>query len=95
MTTEDEDIVDAERVFDQVTGKEIDRLIGSLPPPDDGVEAQRERDPEKSAPGRAPHADSLLGTVAEEIDGQCDEDSEVKSDPKPDTDRHGALAFHV
>jgi hypothetical protein len=31
---------------------------------------------------------------AEEIDRQRGQNPEVKSDPKPNVDRHGALGFH-
>ena len=92
--TEDEDVVDTERVLDEVAGKKINRLIGALPPPDKGVEAQRESNPEKAAPDRAAQADSFVRPVAKKIDGQRGENSSVKRDPKPDADRHEALGFH-
>ena len=73
--TEDEDVIDTERVLDEVTGKKIDRLVGALPPPDKGVEAEGERDPEKAAPDRAAQADSFVRPIAEKIDGQRDQNS--------------------
>ncbi len=36
---ENENIIDAERVLDQVAGEEVERLLGPLPPPDEEVEA--------------------------------------------------------
>ena len=91
---EDKNVIYAERVFDQVTGKEIDRLVGTLPPPDKGVESQGEADPEKAAPDGTGQADALVRTIAEKIDGERDENTEMKGDPKPDVDRHEALGFH-
>jgi hypothetical protein len=35
-----------------------------------------------------------MRTIAEKIDGQRDQNPEMKGDPKPDADRHEALGFH-
>ena len=92
--TEDKNVIYAERVFDHVTGQEIDRLVGALEPPDKGVESQGEADPEKAAPDGTGQADALVRPIAEKIDEERDENPEMKSDPKPDADRHEALGFH-
>ena len=92
--TEDKNVVYAERVFDQVTGKEIDRLVGTLHPPDKGVESQGEADPEKAAPDGTGQANALVRTIAEKIDEERDENTEMKGDPEPDANRHEALGFH-
>ncbi len=92
--TEDKNVINAERVFDQVTGKEIDRLVGALQPPDEGVESQGETDPEKAAPDRTGQTDALVRPIAEKIDEERDENPEMKGDPEPNADRHEALGFH-
>ncbi len=91
---ENEDVIDAERVLDQVAGKKIDPLVGSLPAPDDGVKAERERDPERLRRTALGRLMRVRPAEAEEIDGQRRENSEMKCDPKPDADRHEALGFH-
>src|SRR4051794_37285001 len=91
---EDKDVVDAQRILDEVPGEEIDPLIGSLPMPDDGVEAERESDPDESAADRATQGDGVRFAIAEKIDRQRGQNPEVKNDPKPNVDRHGALGFH-
>ena len=91
---EDEDVIDAQRILDEVAGKKIDALIGSLPVPDDGVEAEGEGDPDEAAPDRAAQGDGVRLSIAEKIDRQRGQNPEVKNDPKPNVDRHGALEFH-
>ena len=91
---ENKNVIDAERIFDEVTGKKIDSLIWSLPAPDDGVEAERERNPDQTAPDRTAQADGVRLSEAEEINRQRGQNPEVESNPKPNVDRHGALGFH-
>ena len=57
---ENEDVIDAERVLDQVAGKEIDPP-GPAPcqRQTTSVEGQRKRDPDQAAPDRARQADRV------------------------------------
>src|SRR5450432_3666839 len=91
---EDENVIDAQRVLDQVAGKEINSLISSLPTPHNRVKPQRERDPDQTPPDGAAQGDGARAAVAKKIDGQSRENPQMKCDPKPDTDRHAALGFH-
>ena len=92
---EDEDVIDAERVLDQVTGKKIDRpgrrpataRRGALKPRESATQIRLRQ----IALRRLMRCGCA---IAEKIDGQRDQNSKMKSDPKPNVDRHGALGFH-
>ena len=44
---------------------------------------------------RSPHAQFAIAALeGEEVDSNCDEDADVKGDPKPNAGCHGALPFH-
>ena len=51
---ENKNVVDAQRIFDQIAGKKVERALGPLQSQDDQAEGERKRDPEQGAPrGRA------------------------------------------
>src|SRR6476469_944069 len=91
---ENKDVIDAERILDQVAGEKVDRLVRTPPPPDKSVETERERDPKQTTPDCTAKTDAIMGAISEEIDGQRGENSKVKCNPKQDADRHAALGFH-
>ena len=46
---EDKDVVDAERVFDEVAGEKIEAVLGAAHFPDEQIEKQRKDDPNEAA----------------------------------------------
>ena len=89
---ENEDVIDAERVFDEVAGEEIEAGLSPFDLPDQEVESEGENDPDDA---RWIVASRMLNsTIApletDQIDRQHDEDAHVKGDPKPDARGHGA-----
>jgi hypothetical protein len=84
-----ENVINAERVFDQVSSQKFETLIRSAHFPDQQVEEKRKGDPDHVAMERRAHAQrpvSLLELSKVRRDG--DEDPNMKSDPKPDARRH-------
>src|SRR5947208_498537 len=88
---EDEDVIDAERVFDDVAGKEIEARIIAFGVPDEEVKGERESDPNQAAKDGRAHAQFAIAPLeTDQVDRKRDEDAHVKGDPKPDARRHGA-----
>src|ERR1044072_7618003 len=53
---ENEDVIDPERVFDDVAGEKIEAVLGSLGLPNEQIERERESDPDQAASGWGAHA---------------------------------------
>jgi len=86
---EDEDVIDAERVLDEVAGQEIERLFRPAQLPNDQIEEERKDDPDGAAPRRRPQAQFAVAQLElSKIDNDRDEHADVKRDPKPNTRRH-------
>ena len=93
---EDEDVVDAERVLDDVAGEEIERRLWRPSIPDEQIESEGERDPDGAPDGRfLDPNDVRLAIETDQVDRQDSKNAYMKGDPKPK--RHNAqrptLAF--
>src|SRR5947207_839539 len=88
---ENEDVIDAERVLDDVAGKKIEPGLVALRFPDEKIEGERENDPNKAALDRGSHAQLAIAPLeTDQVDGQRNENAHVKGDPKPNIRGHGA-----
>ena len=83
---EDEDVIDAERIFDHVAGEKFEPFLRSADLPDKESEQERENDPDRNAVSGRTYAE-LAAAMFElnKIEGQRDKNAGVKRDPKPDT----------
>jgi len=87
-------VVHAQRILDEVTGKKIERVVRSLDTPDQGVKCKRDNHPQDTAPSCSAHAQfAVTQAEREEVDSNCDEDADVERNPKPDARRHGGQVF--
>ena len=91
---ENEDVIDAQRVFDHVAGEEFEGFVRPAQFPHQQIEKKREHDPDGSAFGRRAHA-QFASAVLElgEIDRQRDKNARGEREPKPDTGAHGWEIF--
>ena len=81
---EDEDVVDAERIFDDVAGEEIERCLRPFQVPDEEIKAERKEDPDEAPDGGFANADDVgLAIKPDEVDRENEKDAEVKGDPEP------------
>ena len=88
---EDENVIDAERVFDEVAGEKIERVVRAAYAPDQKIEAEREQNPDGAAHGGGAHAQLAIAPLeTAQVERQRDEDAGMKRDPEPDARRHGA-----
>ena len=88
---EDEDVIDAERVFDDVAGQKIEAVVVAFRFPDQIVKSERENNPDQAAKDSRAHAQLAVAPFeTDQVDREREEDAEVKGDPKPNTRRHGA-----
>src|SRR3954453_5397108 len=80
---ENEDVVDAERVLDDVAGEEIERVILAAQLPDEQIESEGEEHPDDAPNGGFLDADDVLTPMeTNQIDRQDREHAKVKGDPK-------------
>jgi len=92
---ENEDVIDAQRIFDKVGSEKIEACLRSFDVPDEGIKSQRYQHPQYASLGGRTHAQFAAAALeADKIDNQRDEDAGVKGDPKPNAGCHDALAFH-
>src|SRR5260370_42698045 len=83
-------VVHAQRILDEVTGKKIERVVRSLDTPDQGVKCKRDNHPQETAPRRSGHAQFAVAQAErEEIVSDCIEYAIVERTTKPDVRRHG------
>jgi hypothetical protein len=91
---EDEEVVDRERLLDQVAGEELDRLPRPEPPPDPAVEEERQADPDARPAERVAGGDDLVLLVEhEEIDHQ--EEDDERDEARPEERRDGDVGHRV
>lgn len=91
---EHKNVVHAQRVLDEVTGKKIDAVMWSFDTPDNTIEGERNDHPDEAAAGCCRHAQFTASqTKSEKIDPNRDEHANVKSDPEPNARRHSGQAF--
>ena len=82
-------VIDAERILDDVTGQKIETRLGPFQAHHENVESKRECDPKKAAtPGRAHAQFAVAPLKLRKIDNDRDEHTDVKRDPKPNASRH-------
>src|SRR5215470_13545430 len=93
---ENKDVIHAQRILDQITGKKIQPMMWSFDPPHQCIKSKREEHPEHAASRRSSHAEfSISAMEGEEIDPDRDEHAYVKGDPKPDARPHrGEIFMH-
>ena len=91
INDENEDVIHAQRILDDVTGEEFERAGRPFQVPDDYIKSEGKEDPQNAAAGGRAHAQFPVSELElGKIDNQRDEHADVKCDPKPDTRRHGA-----
>ena len=91
-----EDVIDAQRIFDEVSSEKIEAGLRSFNVPDEPIKSKRYQHPQYAPLGGRTHAQFTAAVFeADKVDNQRDEDADVKSDPKPNAGCHGALPFHV
>jgi hypothetical protein len=89
-----ENVIHAQRILDEIAGEEVERVMRSFDAPDQGVKAKRHEHPDHGPMKRSTDAQFATATLgAEEVDPYCDEDADVKGDPKPDTRLHRGEVF--
>ena len=87
-------VVHAQRVLDQVTGKKIEPVVWPFDSPDQRVKGKRDNYPEDAASRRSAHAQFTVAQAErKEIDSNSDKHADVKRDPKPDARRHRGEVF--
>src|SRR5690606_7290078 len=80
---EDEDVVDRERLLDEVAGEELGAGLRPELPPDPGVEEQRERDPHRAPDPGLLEADRVRLAVKDaEIQRQHQDHEEDETAPE-------------
>jgi transcription elongation factor GreA len=90
-----EDVIDAQRIFDEVSSEKIEAGLRSFNVPNEPIKSKRYQHPRYAPLAGRTHAQFPPAALeADEIDRYRDEDADVKSDPKPNAGCHGALAFH-
>ena len=86
---EDERVVDAEGLLDQVAGEPLEAGLRAAPPEDPAVEREGERDPDDAPDRRLPHRDLVgLAVEDEEIEGEHPEDEAPEEEPEREIGRH-------
>ena len=91
---ENKDVIDAQRVFDQIAGKEVERALGALQSHYDQAEGERKRDPEQGPPRSRAHAQLAIAVLElSQVGCQCNENTNMERDPKPNTGRHRRNRF--
>ena len=93
---ENENVIDAERVLDEVAGEKIERAVCAFDLENKKVKPEGKDDPDSGAlRGRAHTQRAIASFELKKIDGQRDEDAEMKCDPEPNTGGHRGRRFHV
>jgi hypothetical protein len=88
---ENENVINAQRILDHVTGEEFERLVRAADFPNHEIEQERENDPNRGALSGRPHAQfSPAMLELDKIDNQSGENAGMKRDPKPNTCPHRA-----
>jgi hypothetical protein len=91
---EHKNVVHAQGVLDEISGKKIEPVMWPFHTPDDAVKTQRDDHPQDAAPRRCSHAQfAAASTKSEQVDPNGDEHANVKGDPKPDARRHAGEGF--
>ena len=86
---EDEDVIHAQRVFDDVAGGKLQCLLRSGVIPDANVKEDGEGDPRDRPPdGFAKRDDVGLPVEDAEVEGEHQEDENVEADPEPEVVSH-------
>ena len=82
---EDEDVVDRQRLLDEVAGEKLQRRLGAHEAGDGQAEQHRGADPGHRPAGRLAHRDLVRVAVEDaEVDRQHREHGGVEGDPDPD-----------
>ena len=80
---EDEEVVDAEGLFDEIPSQELQSFDGSLPKIDPQVEQQRQADPNTAPNKRLADADSVRAAVKNsQIEHQHEDHKGAKTNPQ-------------
>ena len=91
---EHKNVVHAQGVLDQVTGKKVEPVMRPFHTPDDSVKRQRNDHPKGAAPRRCVHAQFAPASMErQQIDPNGNEHANVKGDPEPDARRHAGQGF--
>ena len=89
-----EDVIHAQRILDEIAREKIERVMRSFDAPDQGIKGKRHEHPDHRPMKRSTDAQFATATLgAEEVDPYCDEDADVKGDPKPDARLHRVEVF--
>src|SRR5438094_10619019 len=91
---ENKNVIDAERILDEVAGEEIQSTIRPLHFPNNQAEPQREQHPQQTAPRRGAHRQRTMTPLETgQVNREGNENANMKRDPKPDARRHGGNRF--
>jgi len=86
-----EDVIDAQRIFDEVSSEKIEAGLRSFNVPNEPIKSKRYQHLQYAPLAGRTHAQFPPAVFeTDKIDNQRDEDADVKSDPKPDAGCHGA-----
>jgi hypothetical protein len=86
---DDEDVVDAERLLDDVAGEEGQRGLGVLPDVQPESEDERERHPDAGPDRSFLRANDVRPAMEDaEVEREHPEHERVEQDPEPDICRH-------
>ena len=89
-----ENIIHAQRILDEIAGEKIERVMWPFDAPDEGIKAERHQHPNRGPLSRSAHAEFPAASLErEQVDSDCDEDADVKRNPKPNARPHGGQVF--
>jgi hypothetical protein len=87
-------VIDAERILDEVAGEKIQGAVRPLGLGHDQAEAEREHHPKQTAQRCRPHCQRTMAALeAGQVDREGNENADMKCDPKPNARRHGGNRF--
>src|SRR4030095_16237949 len=91
---ENKNVIDAERILDEVAGEKVQSRVRPLRWGDNQAEAEREHHPKQTAQRRRPHRQRTMTPLeACQVNREGDENADMKCDPKPNARRHGGNRF--
>src|SRR5205814_10163153 len=89
-----EDVIDAQRIFDEVSSEKIEAGLRSFNVPNEPIKSKRYQDPQYAPLAGRTHAQFPPAALeADEIDRYRDKDADVKGDPKPNAGSHRGQTF--
>jgi hypothetical protein len=91
---EHKNVIGAELILDEVTGKKIEPVLWSFEMPDQGVKTKGYEHPQNAPPRGSAHAQFAITMLeGDKVDRKRDKNTDMKGDPHPNTRRHRCEVF--